>query len=304
MNLSRRHVLAGSSTLLAASGFAPARAASKLTVAYAGSMGVVIDHGLAPAFKKHSHTEIHGIGEGAMALAHLLAAKTLSADVFISVSADPIKIVEAAGLIDHATPIASTAMVLAYAPKSKLAPKFAAASEGEWTKLITTPGLRFGRTDPKVDPQGQYVLFTLQLAEKYYHLPGFAQAVAGPVENPKQVFAEPSLLARLQDGQIDATLGYQSGVVSQHLPFLALPPQIDFGNPAYAKDWYDQASLTLEEKGTEKTLHPKPLVFYAAALKTAANPQAAQAFVEFLSSKQAQAIFTRYGYNPGKGPAV
>ena len=296
---SRRWLLAAS-TCLAVAGIAPAKADGKITVTYAGSMGVVMDRGIAPAFTASTGTQVQGIGEAAMGLAHLLAAKSMTADVFVSVSAPPIKVVEAAGLATSAVPVASTSMVLTYSPKSKFAAAFAAAKGADWTKILTSPGFRFGRTDPAVDPQGQYVLYALQLAEAYYKLPGFAAHVAGPIHNSAQIFAEPSLLARLQDGQIDATLSYESAVISQHLlPYVVLPDQINLSTPAFNKEWYSKASLTLQ--GKTKAIHPTPLVYYATVLKNASNPKAAQAFVDFLNSPAGQKILAQYGYNPGKG---
>jgi molybdate/tungstate transport system substrate-binding protein len=280
-----------------------ARADGAITVAFAGSMGVVMDRGLAPAFEAATGTKVHGIGQAAMALAHLITGKSITPDVFVSVSQPPMKLVEAAGLADHAIPVASTSIVLAYAPKSSFAAQLA-AKNADWPTILTTPGLRFGRTDPAADPQGQYVLYTLQLAEIFYKHPGLTQQVAGAPENPAEIFAEPSLLARLESGQIDATLGYESAIISQHLPFIPLPAAINFSNPALARSSYDKASLTLTIKGVTKTLHPSPLVFYAAVLKNAANPQAATEFVKFLNGPQGQSILAQYGYNPGKGPAL
>ena len=199
----RRLLLAATAFLLAA-GSLPAQAAGTITVAFAGSMGVVMDRGIGPAFTSATGTQFQGIGQAAMGLAHLIAAKSINPDVFVSVSAAPIKVVEKSGLATGAVPVASTCMVLAYSPKSKFAPDFAASTGSAWTKILATSGLRFGRTDPTTDPQGQYALYTLQLAGKYYNLPGFADAVAGATINPSEIFAEPSLLARLQDGEIDA----------------------------------------------------------------------------------------------------
>jgi molybdate/tungstate transport system substrate-binding protein len=277
----------------------PAWAGETLNVVYAGSMGVVMDRGIGPAFTAKTGVAFHGKGQAAMGLAHLLAAKSISADVFVSVSPGPIKVVEAAGLVDEAVPVASTSIVLAYSPSSTFADALGAKG-ADWTKILATPGLRFGRTDPATDPQGAYVLYTLQLAETYYKAPGLEKAVAGAANNPAEIFAEQSLLARLQDGQIDATLGYESAVISQHLPFVALPAQINFSNPAMAKDWYSKASLSV--KG--KVMHPGPLVFYAAVLKNAADPQDAAKFVAFLNSPAGQALFEQYGYNPGKGKKI
>jgi molybdate/tungstate transport system substrate-binding protein len=289
---------------LFAATIAQAKADPTFTVAFAGSMGVVMDKGLGPAFQAQSGAQYQGYGQGALALAHLITGKSLNPDVFISVSPGPMKIVEAAGLADTAIPIASTEIVLAYGPKSKFAHQLAAAKAGAWTSILENSDLHFGRTDPKVDPQGQYVLYTLQLAGLYYNQPDLESKVAGDMENPAEIFAEPSLLARLQDGQIDATLGYESAVISQKLPFLTLPAEINFSTPSLAKTWYDKAALTMTEKGVTKTSHPGSLVFYAAALKNAPDPDAAAAFLKFLQSPQAQAILKEYGYNQGKGPAI
>jgi molybdate/tungstate transport system substrate-binding protein len=228
------------------------------------------------------------------------------ADVFIPVSPGPMKIVEQAGLVTpgQAVPIASTQIVLAYSPTSKFAAKLAHAKGADWTKIFREPGFRFGRTDPNVDPQGQYVLYTLQLAEKFYRQPGLAAAISGGDVNEAQIFTEPSLLSRLQDGQIDATLGYQSAVISQKLPYITLPAEINFSDPAKAKDWYSKAALTVTAKGVTKTIHPGLLVFYAAALANAPNPIAAQGFVDFLTSKTGQQIFAEYGYGPATGPKI
>jgi molybdate/tungstate transport system substrate-binding protein len=299
MLISRRWMLAGTVSLLAATA-GRAEAAGKLTVAFAGSMGVVMDQGIGPAFETKTGTQYQGIAQGALGLAHLLAAKSLHADVFISVSPAPIKVVEEAKLVDQALPVASTEVVLAYSPKSKFAAAIAAAGEN-WPQVLSQPGVNFGRTDPNVDPQGQYVLYTLQLASIYYKQPGLDTKIAG---GNTHVFAEPSLLARLEDGEIDATIGYKSAVISQKLPYITLPAEINFNDPSLAKTWYSKASLQVTMKGVTKTAHPGPLVFYASALANAADPAGAAAFVAFLESAEGQALFAKYGYGPGKGKPI
>jgi molybdate/tungstate transport system substrate-binding protein len=284
-------------------GGAQARADGTITVAYAGSMGVLMDKGIGPAFTAQSGTTFHGIGQGALGLAHLIAAKSINPDVFVSVSPAPIKIVEQAGLASSAAPVASTQIVLAYSPASPFAAQFAKAKGADWASILETPGLRFGRTDPNTDPQGQYVLYTLQLAGALYNQPDLAQKISGGEDDKSEIFAEPSLLARLQEGQIDATLGYESAVIGQKLPYVTLPAAVNFSDPKLAKD-YAKASLTVTVKGVTKTVHPGLLVFYATVLNNAQNPQAAAAFVKFLESPQGQAIFLRNGYNPGKGPKI
>ncbi len=302
MSVSRRLLLAAP-LALAATGRAVAGEA--ISVAYAGSMGRLMDKGMNPAFTAATGVAVHGIGQGAVALARLITGGAMKPDVFVPVSAGPAKLVREAGLAETAVPVASTSMVLAYSPTSKFASQFAAAKGADWTRIFLNPDFRLGRTDPTADPQGQYVLFALQLAGLYYKLPDFAEKVSGPMLNPAQIFAEPSLLARLEAGQIDATLGYKSAVRSQNLPFIELPDAVNLSNPALDESLYAKASLTLKGKdGSPKTIHPSPLVFYAMALKAAANPKAASDYVAFLAGPDGQSIFKRYGYGPGKGAAI
>ncbi|HZP46876.1 MAG TPA: extracellular solute-binding protein [Candidatus Binataceae bacterium] len=279
-----------------------ARAATPLRVAYAGSMGTVMDQQLGPAFAKANGVEFQGIGQAAYALAHLLESKQMQADVFVSVTSGPMRILLKDGLVREAPPVAGTQMALAYSPQSRFAKSF--AGKQAWYEVLESPGLRFGRTDPATDPQGRNVIFTLMLAERYYHAPGLAEKILGPLRNSAQLFAEPSLLTRLEAGQIDATVGYLSAIKSEHLPFVELPPEINLSNPADFDAWYSKASFTLSADGKTTTARPEPLVFYAAVLANAAHPEMARKFVRYLAGPEGQRILRESGYDPPVGPTL
>ncbi len=273
------------------------RAATVLRVAYAGSMGVVMDRHLGPAFAQAEGIEFQGIGQGAYGLARLLAARALRADVFVSITPGPIAVLQQAGLVDRAVPVASTQMVIAYSPRSRFASALRAAAQGRrpWWQVLETPGLRFGRTDPATDPQGRNIVFTMLLAERFYRQPDLVRRILGAVRNPAQIFTEPSLLSRLQAGQLDAASGYRSAAISHHLPWIPLPDAINLSDPARLADPDVQLQLRLPD-GRPETLHPQPLVFYAAVLKDAVQPKLAQAFVDFLRSARGQALLRAQGY--------
>ncbi len=304
--LTRRQALAAplAAPLLAAP-FAAA-AAPPFRVAYAGSMGALMDKGIGPAFAAETHLTYQGIGRGAFALARLIAAKQLVADVFIPITAGPFAIVRKAGLAHDAIPVASTQMCLPYSPKSPHAKAFAAAAAGKlsWPELLSRPGIRFGRTDPRTDPQGRNILFTMKLAELFYHRPGFAAKLLGPAINPAQIFTEPSLLARLEAGQIDVASGYLSAVHSQGLPFIPLPPQINLGDATMAATWYDRARMAVPGPHGDVTATPQPLMFYAMTLTDAPDAAAAQRFLRFLTGPKGKALFARFGYSPPSGPVL
>ena len=277
--------------------------APTLRVAYAGSMGVVMDQSLGPAFAKAHGAAYEGVGQGSYALARLLAAKQMQADVFVAITPGPVKVVQDAGLAARAVPVASTRMVVIYSPGSRSAADFAAAARGAkpWYEVLRQPGLRFGRTDPAVDPQGANALLTLQLAERYYKQPGLLRQVAGDLQNPSQIFAEPSLMSRLQAGQIDAAIGYASAAYSHHLPTIALPDEIDLAQPSMQASWYAKAGLTLADG---KKLQAQPLVFYATLLGNARQPALGAEFVRLLQSAEGQAVLRERGYDPPHGDAL
>ncbi len=284
-----------------------ASATTPLTVAYAGSMGAVMDKGLGPRFDSMHASTFQGMGHGAYGLARLLAARQQRADVFVSITAGPVEILQKAGLLGEAVPVASTQMVIAYSKHSHYAKALQASRHGgkPWYEVLQTPGLRFGRTDPAVDPQGRNIIFAMQLAERYYKQPGLAAKILGPVQNAKQVFAEPSLLSRLQSGQLDASSGYLSAAISQHLSYVPLPDEINLSNPAMIARWYSRAHFSIHQpNGKAVELAPQPLVFYAGVLKNAAHPRLAAQFVDFLRSAKGQELLSAYGYSKPKGHAL
>jgi molybdate/tungstate transport system substrate-binding protein len=64
------------------------------------------------------------------------------------------------------------------------------------------------------------------------------------------------------------------------------------------EDTYKKATVSLNGK----TLHPAPLVFYAAVLKDAAQPELANRFLAWLQGPEVHEILSRYHYD-GPGDA-
>lgn len=127
---------------------------------------------------------------------------------------------------------------------------------GAWLTLLALKDVSFGRTDPYVDPKGQNIVFSLMLAEKYYNMPDMADKILGSLQNPQQTHQEGGLLECLESGRVDAAAGYESEVRSDHLPYVALPDEINLRNPSMAKRWYDTVSFTIKDsKGQDRLLH-------------------------------------------------
>jgi molybdate/tungstate transport system substrate-binding protein len=271
-------------------------------VAYAGSMGSMMEGPLKAAAARTLGFEMHGRGQGSSALAQLIVGGSIRPDVFIPVTPGPMLTVLRAGKAQMAYPVAHTEMVIAYSPKSRFASRFEAAGRGKepWWEILKEPGLRFGRTDPVADPQGRNIVFTMMLAAKLFRQPDLVEKTLGPVINEKQIFTEPTVQARLQSGELDAASAYRIQPRPFNLPYLSLPQEINLGGQDVHAEYPD---VTLSLGG--KTYTPEPLIYYAAVMKDAPNAKAAAAFAEWLRGSEAQGIFRRYDYDPpGGAPAL
>jgi molybdate/tungstate transport system substrate-binding protein len=88
-------------------------------------------------------------------------------DIFVSADTSPIE-----RLINHTPPLAnwivkfgSAELVIAYNPQSSFASDLVKASNGEipWYQVLGKEGLKFGRTDPELDPKGYYTVIAAKL---------------------------------------------------------------------------------------------------------------------------------------------
>ncbi|HEV2438887.1 MAG TPA: extracellular solute-binding protein [bacterium] len=296
-----------------------AAAAAPVRVLYAGSLLNVFERDLAPAFTRRTGIIVLGRAGGSTSLAHLIRDGLAPADVFVS--ADPVvnRILApraggpAAGN-DVTKPGApsvgwfltcgSTSMVIAYAPGSRFAPLLRQAVDPgpagpadpalqrrAWFRVLATPGLRLGRTDPALDPKGYRALFVLKLAERYYHDPGLAARVLGDEENPSQIFPEEALLGRLDSGQLDAGFFYLVEAIARHLPYLTLPPALNLADPAFAA-----AYATATYVDTSGVTHRGGPVLYTVAIPSSArNTDGAARFVAFLLGPEGRGLLAARG---------
>jgi molybdate/tungstate transport system substrate-binding protein len=268
-----------------------------LDVAYAASMGSLMEGPVKRAAATSLKLEVRGRGQGASALGQLIASGSITPDVFMSITATPMQTVFQAGKASHAEPIARTEMVIAYSPKSRFAPRLDAAAKGAepWWKVLQEPGFRFGRSDPAADPQGRNIIFSMMLAGKLYGQPNLVDKVLGPTVNHQQINMEGSLQSRLQTAELDAAAAYRVQPGAFHLPYISLPAEVNLsGEDVHTK--HPEVTLLVGSR----TFVPEPLIFYAAVLNEARNSPAASAFVAWLKGPEAQTLFHQNAFDaPG-----
>ncbi|HUW64739.1 MAG TPA: extracellular solute-binding protein [Spirochaetia bacterium] len=266
-------------------------------VAYAGSLQLVNDNYVSPAFTKVTGLAYTGRGGGSFGVANLISSGEIQPNVFESVGNAPI-----AGLEPKFTSwsvgFAATPLVLAYSPQSPFASRLKAIADGQKPmtdlfSLMAQPGFHLGRTNPETDPQGQAFIIMLKLAAQKYNLPaGTVDKIIGSVDNPNQIFAETALISRLEAGQLDASSAFLPQAVQRKLAYITLPDEINQGNPALAASYATQ-SVTLKNG---KSVKGTPLVLYITTLGGTPDPQAGVSFVKYLLSPAGLKLYHDQGY--------
>lgn len=139
------------------------------------------------------------------------------------------------GIADRPTLFATNALVVATHPDSP----HADAVADDWANAVQRPSLTLGRTDPNIDPLGYRTVLAFRLAERL----GITSST--PLDE-SLVAPETQLMRGLESGAAyDAVVCYRSMAVEHDLPFVDLPPEIDFSDPAHAER-YGSVSVTVD----------------------------------------------------------
>ncbi len=258
-----------------------------VSVLYAGSLATVMEDGVGPAFAKATGYGYQGEAQGSLGAAQMIRDHLRTPDVFIS--ADPLVNLQVlmgpqnGSMVRWFIVLASSQLVLAYNPQSKFVSKFddAAAGRIPWYEVLETPGVRFGRGDPSIDPKGYRTLFLFSLAGKYYGREEIPKLLGDPM-NPAQVFPEIALLARVESGQLAAGVFYKHEILVHHLLYMELPPQINLGDTRFS-DLYAQESYTTAAR---QRISGAPILFTITVPEAARHRDPALAFVRFALTSQ------------------
>jgi molybdate/tungstate transport system substrate-binding protein len=127
----------------------------------------------------------------------------------------------------------------------------------------------------------------LQLAEKYYKIPGLYDKVVAnrPKENirPKSV----ELISLLQTANMDYAWEYLSVAVQHRLRYIVLPDKINLGDYKY-DHFYEQAvvKVTGKQPGTFMEIKGDSCTYGITLVKDAPNREAAIAFLQYVLNPQ------------------
>lgn len=262
----KRFVVVALLAAIAAVSFVPGtgRAADAVvSVLYAGSLVTPMEGPIKSALASQG-IDFQGQGGGSKMLSNLIASGAKSPDAFISV--DPQLVAKLGSKVASQKTFASTSLGIGWTAGSKDAALFDAVAAGKTplVQALQTNGLVIGRTDPKIDPKGEYTIVAMKM------LAGDAveQKILGDDENPSQTFPEEDLLARLETGQADVGFFYRTEAVARGLKFYALPGKASLS---------DKITYTL------------------AIMAAAPDPAQAKAFADFILTGQGRTILEKAG---------
>jgi molybdate/tungstate transport system substrate-binding protein len=220
-------------------------------------------------------------------------------DVFVSAGTIPVmKLMnDTDPLADWLVKFGAAEMVVAYSPNSRFFNGLEKARTGEipWYQVLSNPDLKFGRTDPELDPKGYYMIIAAELANKYYNDSGIKQRLLGEDRNPTQIFPEETLKTILEQGQLDAVAAYKHEAVARGLPYITLPPEINLADPKFS-NFYGTASYTLDN-GEGQTVFGEPIYFSFTIPNTVKNLEGATSFATFILSPAGADILEDQGLN-------
>jgi molybdate/tungstate transport system substrate-binding protein len=209
-----------SSTNASSSSSSKAGGGKTVAVIYAGSLSKLMEDDIGPAFQKASGYAFEGFGGGSGEDAEQIKGRVRRLDVFVSASAEADEALEGAANGDWVSwysTFATTSLVLGFDPASSYGRQLAAGKP--WYDVLGEPGIRVGRTDPKLDPKGALTVAAVREASRTLKRPALEAALRS-----FPVFPETALVGRLQSGQLDAGFLYAIEAHVANIPTVGLDP--------------------------------------------------------------------------------
>lgn len=291
-------------TVLAAAPAAAQSVSGPLVVYNAGSLALPFHELLAAFVREHPGVDPRQESSGSLEAARKLTELGKTPDLLAVADYGVIaKLLMPARATWYAT-FATNAMVLAYSARST----GAATIDGRnWWQVLLRPDVRWGSSNPALDPNGYRAHMVFQLAEIHYAQPGLARRLEAALRPEYVRPSEAQLLALVQSGELDYVWSYRSLAQTAGLRWVTLPPEVDLGDPARAAS-YARASIRLPGPtlGSRDSLEfrGEPIVYALTIPVGAPHPAAARAFVRFLFSAAGREILTRTGFRLVDRPAL
>ncbi|HTL05023.1 MAG TPA: extracellular solute-binding protein [Gemmatimonadales bacterium] len=282
-------VVAGPPTLVA-------QAAGPLSVFNAGSLAYPFRELLAAFVRANPAVQPTQESSGSLEAARKLTELGKTPDVLAVADYGVISKLLQPVHVDWYVGFASNAMTLVYSDRSAGAAEVTGAN---WWRVLLRAGVRWGLSDPALDPNGYRARMVFQLAERHYGQPGLAARLEAAVRPQFVRPSEAQLLGLVQAGELDYAWSYRSLARTAGLHWVQLPPEIDLSDPGRSAD-YAAARVRLPgprlAAADSLEFRGEPILYALTIPKAAAHPTTARAFVRFVLSGAGQAILREAGF--------
>ncbi|NPA23520.1 MAG: tungstate ABC transporter substrate-binding protein WtpA [Crenarchaeota archaeon] len=214
---------------------------------------------------------------------------------------------------------ATNQIVIAFTRHSKYA-EYLLKHPQDWYKILMMKNVRYGFSNPNMDPCGYRAVGVIALAALYYHnmtilrdlviskisgakyrllsngtlivyIPATFTIRGNLVIRPKEV----DLVSLLESGDIDYAFEYKSVAVQHHLLYITLPPQLNLGDPAYSRYYSRVIVKILVGTSEEKGIKMAPIIYGLTVPTVAKHEDLALRFIMLILSKMGREIFERNG---------
>ena len=268
------------------------RPAERIVVFNAGSLAIPI-RAVLDSFAAREHVTIAQENAGSLETARKLTELGHIPDVIALADYEVFPRYLMPAQVEWYLDFARNRMVLAYTPKSRFASEI---TPENWWKIVQRPGVQVGRSDPNLDPNGYRTLLTMQLAERYYEMPGLYDSLLAHAPENNVRPKEADLVGLVQAGEMDYIWSYESLARAAGLKFVQLPAAIDLSSPADSAR-YATAQVRVRGKtpGDSVTFRGQPIVYALSTPKKAPHPELAERFVAYLVSGEGARIMRATG---------
>lgn len=242
------------------------------------------------------------VNAGSVELARRIVDLGQVPDIFATADLDVIPRLLVPQTADWYVAFARNAMVLLHSTASLGADTITGAN---WWRVVTAPGVQMGASDPALDPSGYRTLLVFDLAERHYQVPGLAARLRTALPRRYIRPSETDLVALVQAGELDYAWSYRSLAVTSRLPYVALPAEIDLGDPADSAG-YAAVSVKIRRGAGRDSLELRgaPILYGLTIPRAAAHPELAREFVAFVLAPMGRRIIARSGLTPLRQPMM
>ncbi|ADG14025.1 extracellular solute-binding protein family 1 [Methanocaldococcus infernus ME] len=281
--------------LIVLSGCIENEQSTTLKVFHAGSLSVPFEKYKELFEKTHKNINIENEPAGSVKCVRKIIDLKKRADVLAVADYTLIPKMMFPDYADWYVMFARNEIVLAYTNKSKY---YKEINKDNWHKILEKEDVKFGFSNPNLDPCGYRTLMVLALASHYYKEPVFETLIEEntniKIENntiivPKDIKVntnkivmrgkEVDLLAPLETGAYDYLFIYKS-VAKQHgLNYVELPEDISLGS--YDKE-ETYKKIKVHFLMNNKTIEGKPIIYGLTIPKNAPHKKEALEFVKFI----------------------